>query len=72
MRWNRKRIYAWFFVIAAIYLVIHYLIFDKDLQFTTFTMFLAEGREHIWHVAPIIVAFFVLLIIDRRNRKKEK
>ncbi|GEM_PF-3033464 len=72
MKLSRKKIYAAFGIFALLYLAIHFLIFDKGFKYTGLTDFISEGREHIWHVAPVIIVFFVLLAKDLYERMKKR
>lgn len=65
---KRKRAYAVLFIIAAIYLAVHFLIFDRGFTYTGFKNFLIEGKQHAWHVAPIIILFLVFVAKDLFDR----
>ncbi len=72
MRWGAKKTWLLFAIVGVIYLIGHDLIFSKELKFNGLKEFIAESKQHIWHVAPIVIAFFVLLTIDQMKKKKQK
>lgn len=59
-------------VFGAVYLAIHFLIFDKEFKYDGLGNFILEGREHILHVAPVIIVFLWLLVLSIRDRIREK
>ena len=69
---RRKRLYIVLFAFAALYLIVHYLIFDREFTFTTFPAFIAEGREHVWHVAPLILIFLIFFGKEAYDRIKKR
>ena len=57
---------------SAAYLTIHFVIFDQEFKYTGFKDFVLEGRQHIFHVAPVVILFLYFLIKEAVERNKKK
>lgn len=68
---DRTRFLIGLSIFAIIYLIGHYLVFDREFQFTTIAGFLAESKEHAWHILPVflILGFFIKDAYDRIKKK---
>lgn len=69
---HRKKIWISVIIFSVAYLLIHYFIFDKDFHWQGLTNFIAEGKHHLIHIAPVIIIFFYFLIREALERKKIK
>ncbi len=69
---NKKRVLLGGLALGIVYLVIHFLIFDKEFQYDGIWNFILEGRAHTLHVAPVIIVFLWLTGLTIRDRIREK
>ena len=71
-RHHRKIIFA----VAAFciaYLVLHFAPeWDQFQGITTIGGWLRELGEHIWHIAPVLIVFFIFAAIEIKNRLKSR
>lgn len=67
---RRAKIYILVLVVSLAYLLLHELVFDGDYRTASISRLIENAGEHIWHVAPVILAFLVLLGKDLYDRSK--
>ena len=75
MNWyvsHKRAVWIGIAVFAAIYLIVHFFIFDSDFHYTGVWNFIREGRGHLLHVAPPLAIFACFFAYEGITRFKKR